>query len=161
MCIRDRRKAAELADMDGFSLLCGRYEGVDERIRDSLVDEELSIGDFVLAGGEFAAMVVVESVARLVPGVLGNDFSTTEESFGGDLLEYPQWTRPAEFRALTVPEILVSGDHGRVERWRLAMAIARTAERRPDLLQRRGVSQEELSLLAEFDISIPDRFVSE
>ena len=147
--------------MDGFSLLCGRYEGVDERIRDSLVDEELSIGDFVLAGGEFAAMVVIESVARLVPGVLGNDFSTTEESFGGDLLEYPQWTRPAEFRALTVPEILVSGDHGRVERWRLAMAIARTAERRPDLLQRRGVSQEELSLLAEFDISIPDRFVSE
>ena len=106
-------------------------------------------------------MVVIESVARLVPGVLGNDFSTTEESFGGDLLEYPQWTRPAEFRALTVPQILVSGDHGRVERWRLAMAIARTAERRPDLLQRRGVSQEELSLLAEFDISIPDRFVSE
>ena len=157
----DQKKAAELADMDGFSLLCGRYEGVDERIRDSLVDEELSIGDFVLAGGEFAAMVVIESVARLVPGVLGNDFSTTEESFGGDLLEYPQWTRPAEFRALTVPEILVSGDHGRVERWRLAMAIARTAERRPDLLQRRGVSQEELSLLAEFDISIPDRFVSE
>ena len=157
----DQRKAAELADMDGFSLLCGRYEGVDERIRDSLVDEELSIGDFVLAGGEFAAMVVIESVARLVPGVLGNDFSTTEESFGGDLLEYPQWTRPAEFRALTVPEILVSGDHGRVERWRLAMAIARTAERRPDLLQRRGVSQEELSLLAEFDITIPDRFVSE
>ena len=157
----DQRKAAELADMDGFSLLCGRYEGVDERIRDSLVDEELSIGDFVLAGGEFAAMVVIESVARLVPGVLGNDFSTTEESFGGDLLEYPQWTRPAEFRALTVPEILVSGDHGRVERWRLAMAIARTAERRPDLLHRRGVSQEELSLLAEFDISIPDRFVSE
>ena len=157
----DQKKAAELADMDGFSLLCGRYEGVDERIRDSLVDEELSIGDFVLAGGEFAAMVVIESVARLVPGVLGNDFSTTEESFGGDLLEYPQWTRPAEFRALTVPEILVSGDHGRVERWRFAMAIVRTAERRPDLLQRRGVSQEELSLLAEFDISIPDRFVSE
>ena len=157
----DQKKAAELADMDGFSLLCGRYEGVDERIRDNLFDEELSIGDFVLAGGEFAAMVVIESVARLVPGVLGNDFSTTEESFGGDLLEYPQWTRPAEFRALTVPEILVSGDHGRVERWRLAMAIARTAERRPDLLQRRGVSQEELSLLAEFDISIPDRFVSE
>ena len=91
----DQKKAAELADMDGFSLLCGRYEGVDERIRDSLVDEELSIGDFVLAGGEFAAMVVIESVARLVPGVLGNDFSTTEESFGGDLLEYPQWTRAA------------------------------------------------------------------
>ena len=157
----DQKKAAELADMDGFSLLCGRYEGVDERIRDNLVDEELSIGDFVLAGGEFAAMVVIESVARLVPGVLGNDFSTTEESFGGDLLEYPQWTRPAEFRALAVPEILMSGDHGRVERWRLAMAIARTAERRPDLLQRRGVSQEGHYLLAELDISVPHRIVSE
>ena len=105
--------------------------------------------------------MVIETVARLVPGILGNDSSTTEESFDDDLLEYPQWTRPAEFRALKVPEILVSGDHGRVERWRLAMAIARTAELRPDLLERRGVSQAELSLLAEFDISIHDRFVSE
>ena len=157
----DQQKATELAGTDGFSLLCGRYEGVDERIRDNLVDEELSIGDFVLAGGEFAAMVVIETVARLVPGVLGNDFSTAEESFGGDLLEYPQWTRPSDFRGYKVPEILLSGDHARVERWRLAMAIARTSELRPDLLERRGVSKDELSLLAEFDISIHDRFVSE
>ncbi len=157
----DQKKAAELADLDGFSLLCGRYEGVDERIRNSLVDEELSIGDFILAGGEFAAMVVIETVARLVPGVLGNQSSSTEESFDDNLLEYPQWTRPSDFRGLKVPEILVSGDHARVEKWRLAMAIVRTSELRPDLLERRGVSKEELAVLDEFEISIHDRFVSE
>ncbi|MBM45760.1 MAG: tRNA (guanosine(37)-N1)-methyltransferase TrmD [Acidimicrobiaceae bacterium] len=157
----DQKKAAELADLDGFSLLCGRYEGVDERIRNSLVDEQLSIGDFILAGGEFAAMVVIETVARLVPGVLGNQSSSTEESFDDDLLEYPQWTRPSDFRGLKVPEILVSGDHVRVEKWRLAMAIVRTSELRPDLLERRGVSKEELAVLDEFEISIHDRFVSE
>jgi len=157
----NQKKAAELADLDGFSLLCGRYEGVDERIRNSLVDEQLSIGDFILAGGEFAAMVVIETVARLVPGVLGNQSSSTEESFDDDLLEYPQWTRPSDFRDLKVPEILVSGDHARVEKWRLAMAIVRTSELRPDLLERRGVSKEELAVLDEFEISIHDRFVSE
>ena len=157
----DQKKAAELADLDGFSLLCGRYEGVDERIRNSLVDEELSIGDFILAGGEFAAMVVIETVARLVPGVLGNQSSSIEESFDDNLLEYPQWTRPSDFRGLKVPEILVSGDHARVEKWRLAMAIVRTSELRPDLLERRGVSKEELAVLDEFEISIHDRFVSE
>ena len=157
----DQKKAAELADLDGFSLLCGRYEGVDERIRNSLVDEQLSIGDFILAGGEFAAMVVIETVARLVPGVLGNQSSSTEESFDDDLLEYPQWTRPSDFRGLKVPETLVSGDHARVEKWRLAMAIVRTSELRPDLLERRGVSKEELAVLDEFEISIHDRFVSE
>ena len=157
----DQKKAAELADLDGFSLLCGRYEGVDERIRNSLVDEQLSIGDFILAGGEFAAMVVIETVARLVPGVLGNQSSSTEESFDDNLLEYPQWTRPSDFRGLKVPEILVSGDHARVEKWRLAMAIVRTSELRPDLLERRGVSKEELAVLDEFEISIHDRFVSE
>ncbi len=157
----DQQKAAELAALDGFSLLCGRYEGVDERIRDSLVDEQLSIGDFVLAGGEFAAMVVIETVARLVPKVLGNDLSSSEESFDDDLLEYPQWTRPSDFRGSKVPEVLLSGDHARVERWRLAMAIVRTSELRPDLLELRGVSKEELEMLDEFDISIDDRFVSE
>tara|TARA_Y100000768_G_scaffold32989_1_gene21654 strand:- start:10603 stop:11382 length:780 start_codon:yes stop_codon:yes gene_type:complete len=157
----DQKKAAELADLEGFSLLCGRYEGVDERIRNSLVDEQLSIGDFILAGGEFAAMVVIETVARLVPGVLGNQSSSTEESFDDDLLEYPQWTRPSDFRGLKVPETLVSGDHARVEKWRLAMAIVRTSELRPDLLERRGVSKEELAVLDEFEISIHDRFVSE
>ena len=119
----DQKKANELAGLDGFSLLCGRYEGVDERIRNTLVDEQLSIGDFILAGGEFAAMVVIETVARLVPGVLGNRSSSIEESFDDDLLEYPQWTRPSEFRGSKVPEILVSGDHARVEKWRLALSL--------------------------------------
>ena len=119
------------------------------------------MGDFILAGGEFAAMVVIETVARLVPGVLGNQASSTEESFDNDLLEYPQWTRPADFRGSQVPEILLSGDHGRVEKWRLAMAIVRTSELRPDLLELRGVSEDEIAVLNEFDISIDDRFVSE
>ena len=134
---------------------------MDERIRTSLVDEQISIGDFVLAGGEFAAMVVVEAVARLVPGVLGNEISPNEESFDDLLLEYPQWTRPSEFRGLVVPETLRSGNHARVAEWRLAMAIARTAKLRPDLLEQRGVTSEELALLDEFEISIADRFVSE
>ena len=100
--------------MDGFSLLCGRYEGVDERVREHLVDGELSVGDFVLAGGEVAAMVVLEAVGRLVPGVMGNAGSADEESFADGLLEYPQYTRPAEFRGWAVPEVLRSGDHARV-----------------------------------------------
>ena len=107
----------------GFSLLCGRYEGVDQRVADHLVDGELSIGDFVLAGGEVAALVVVEAVARLVPGVMGNEASADEESFGDGLLEYPQYTRPADFRGWEVPEVLRSGDHGRVARWRRAQAL--------------------------------------
>ena len=123
---------------DGFSLLCGRYEGVDQRVADHLVDEELSVGDFVLAGGELAALVVVEAVVRLLPGVLGNDQSAGDESFSAGLLEYPQYTRPAEFRGWEVPEVLRSGDHGRVDRWRRAQALARTLRRRPDLIGPRG-----------------------
>ncbi|MDE0872687.1 MAG: tRNA (guanosine(37)-N1)-methyltransferase TrmD [Acidimicrobiales bacterium] len=157
----DQQKAIELAAMDGFSLLCGRYEGVDDRIRTNLVDYELSVGDVVLAGGEFAAMVVIEAVTRLVPGVLGNEVSVTDETFADGLLEYPQWTRPALFREFEVPETLRSGDHALIHRWRQAMAIARTAELRPDLLERRGVSQEESLLLNEFNISVDPRFVSE
>jgi len=157
----DQSKVKELANLEGFSLLCGRYEGVDERIKTHLVDEQISIGDFVLAGGEFAAMIVIETVARLVPGVLGNEISTNEESFDDLLLEYPQWTRPSEFRGLVVPETLRGGNHARVGDWRLAMAIARTAELRPDLLEERGVTSKELALLDEFEISIAERFVSE
>ncbi|MET0727411.1 MAG: tRNA (guanosine(37)-N1)-methyltransferase TrmD [Acidimicrobiales bacterium] len=134
----DQTVARELAALDGFSLLCGRYEGVDERVREHLVDGELSIGDYVLGGGEVAAMVVLEAVARLVPGVMGNDTSADDESFSDGLLEYPQYTRPAEFRGWTVPQVLRSGDHGRVARWRVAQAVARTARLRPDLLQARG-----------------------
>ena len=157
----DQQTARELVALDGFSLICGRYEGVDERIRTNLVDAEMSVGDVVLAGGEFAAMVVVEAVARLVPGVLGNEASVKDETFVDDLLEYPQWTRPAVFRELEAPEILRSGDHALIDRWRRAMAIARTAELRPDLLERRGITQEELLLLDEFHISVDHRFVSE
>ncbi len=133
-----------------FSLLCGRYEGVDQRIADHLADGELSIGDFVLAGGELAALVVVEAAARLVPGVLGNAASPGDESFTTGLLEYPQYTRPAVFRGWEVPEVLRGGDHGRVERWRRAAALWRTLERRPDLLDARGgLSADEVRLLRE------------
>jgi len=149
----DQSVAVELAALDGFSLLCGRYEGVDERIRLGLCDDELSVGDYVLAGGEVAAMVVVETVARLVPGVMGNAESGVEESFADGLLEYPQYTRPAEFRDMTVPDVLVSGDHARIARWRRAQALARTRDRRPDLLSARGgLTPEDRELLAEFGL---------
>ncbi len=144
--------ADDLAATDGFSLLCGRYEGVDDRIRQHLVDGELSIGDVVLAGGEVAACLVVEAVTRLVPGVMGNDSSPVTESFGRrGLLEEPQFTRPADFRGWSVPEILRSGDHGRIERWRRAQALHRTIALRPDLIEARGgVTPEEARLLEEF-----------
>ena len=149
----DQAMASELAAGAGFSLLCGRYEGVDERVREHLAEDELSIGDFVLAGGEAAAFVVVEAVTRLVPGVMGNEESAEDESFRDGLLEYPQYTRPAEFRGWEVPEILRSGDHGRVERWRRALALARTVERRSDLVAARGgLSDEEWALLQEFGL---------
>ena len=146
----DQGLAAELADSGGFSLLCGRYEGVDERVRAHLVDGELSIGDYVLAGGEVAALVVLEAVGRLVPGVMGNAESATEESFTSGLLEYPQYTRPAEYRGWAVPEVLRSGDHGRVARWRRAQALARTIALRPDLIAAAGgLGEEDRALLAE------------
>lgn len=147
----DQERAEQLASGDGFSLLCGRYEGVDHRVREHLVDGELSLGDFVLAGGELAALAVLEAVTRLVPGVMGNDESSVEESFSGGLLEYPQYTRPAEFRGWEVPSLLRSGDHGSVGRWRRAQSLARTLRERPDLIERRGgLSEEERGLLAEF-----------
>ena len=146
----DQSLARELAQSGGFSLLCGRYEGVDERVRTDLCDGELSIGDYVLGGGEVAALVVLEAVGRLVPGVMGNDESAIEESFSHGLLEHPQWTRPAEFRGMDVPEVLRSGDHGRVARWRHAQALRRTALSRPDLLEARGLTDEDRAVLAEF-----------
>ena len=149
----DQAWAGELSSSGGFSLLCGRYEGVDERVSEHLVDGELSLGDFVLAGGEIAALAVVEAVTRLVPGVMGNSVSGEEESFEGGLLEYPQYTRPAEFRGWGVPEVLRSGDHARVHRWRRAQALARTLARRPDLVEARGgINEEERGLLAEFGL---------
>jgi tRNA (guanine37-N1)-methyltransferase len=134
----DQACARELAGLEGFSLLCGRYEGVDERVRTHLVDGELSIGDYVLSGGEVAAMVVLEAVSRLVPGVMGNATSADEESFSAGLLEYPHYTRPADFRGWAVPDVLRSGDHAKVARWRRAQALVRTLHARPDLLVTRG-----------------------
>jgi tRNA (guanine37-N1)-methyltransferase len=141
--------ARELAAGEGFSLICGRYEGVDQRVADHLCDGELSVGDYVLPGGEAAALVVIEAVARLLPGVLGNDASTAEDSFSASLLEYPQYTRPADYRGWPVPEVLRSGDHARVARWRRAEAIRRTRARRPDLLND-PPDAAEAALLAEF-----------
>src|SRR5712691_8881825 len=129
----DQYVARQLAAGDGFSLVCGRYEGVDQRVADHLCDGELSVGEYVLAGGEVAALVVIEAVARLVPGVLGNVASPGDESFAAGLLEYPQYTRPAQFRGWPVPEVLRSGDHSRVARWRRAQALRRTLVRRPGL----------------------------
>jgi tRNA (guanine37-N1)-methyltransferase len=149
----DQAWARDLAALDGFSLLCGRYEGVDERVKEHLVDGELSIGDYVLGGGEVAAMVVLEAVGRLVPGVMGNEASAEDESFSDGLLEYPHYTRPASFRGWDVPEVLRSGDHGKVARWRRAQALARTRRDRPDLLAARGgLTEDEERLLAEFDL---------
>ena len=145
----DQRLARELAAGNGFSLICGRYEGVDQRVADHLCDGEVSIGDFVLAGGEGAALVVIEAVVRLLPGVLGNEASATEESFTEGRLEYPQYTRPAEFRGWTVPEVLRSGDHARIARWRDAQALRRTLARRPDLVET-PLTRADEALLAEF-----------
>jgi tRNA (guanine37-N1)-methyltransferase len=147
----DQALAQELAATPGFSLLCGRYEGVDQRVADHLCDGELSVGDYVLAGGEAAALVVVEAVTRLVPGVLGNDDSSEHESFagGGGLLEEPQYTRPAEFRGWAVPPVLRSGDHAEIARWRRTEARRRTRERRPDLLRPEDLGPEERAALEE------------
>lgn len=148
----DQSLARELAGGEGFSLLCGRYEGVDQRVADHLCDGELSVGDVVLAGGEAAALIVIEAVTRLVPGVMGNDESAVEESFAAGRLEYPQYTRPAEFRGWEVPEVLRSGDHARIARWRRATALRRTLERRPDLLPggEAALDPEDRALLDEF-----------
>jgi tRNA (guanine37-N1)-methyltransferase len=148
----DQGVARELAELDGFSLLCGRYEGVDHRVRQHLVDDELSIGDVVLNGGEVAACLIVEAVVRLLPGAMGNAESPVTESFGETgLLEEPHFTRPADFRGWTVPDVLRSGDHARVGRWRHAQALHRTIAVRPDLIDARGgLTDDERALLEEF-----------
>lgn len=149
----DQSFARELAAGDGFSLLCGRYEGVDARVVDHLVDGEISIGDYVLAGGEVAALTVIEAVGRLVPGVMGNTTSGDDESFSDGLLEYPHYTRPAEFRGWEVPDVLRSGDHAKVARWRHAQALARTIRDRPDLIDARGgLTEHDDKLLREFGL---------
>src|SRR5262247_1881506 len=137
-----QQRAAELARREDLVLVCGRYEGVDERVK-SFVDEELSVGDFTLSGGEPAAMVVIDAVARLIPGVLGNQKSAGEESFSDGLLEYPQYTRPEDFRGMKVPEVLLSGDHERIKQWRREASVRLTMDRRPDLLSRATLTPEE------------------
>ena len=127
--------ARELAGEKHVLLVCGSYEGFDERVRQSLADDEISIGDYVLTNGALPAMVIIDAVTRLLPGVLGDDESSQDESFSGCLLEYPQYTRPAEFRGMSVPEVLLSGDHAAIEKWRREQATVQTRQRRPDLLE--------------------------
>ena len=139
--------AHELAKEPHLALICGRYEGVDERVRRHLVDDEISIGDYVLTGGELAALVLVDAVARLIPGVLGDPEATSKDSHSASLLEHPHYTRPPDFRGWKVPEVLTSGDHARIARWRREQALRRTWERRPDLLKRAELTLEELKFL--------------
>lgn len=132
----DQEKAWELSRLPSLILICGRYEGIDERVQQHFVDEEISIGDYVLTGGEIPAMVLVEAVSRLLPGVLGDPDSVVEESFADNLLEYPQYTRPQDYQGFKVPEILVSGDHKKIRDWQKAEALKKTARVRPDLLKK-------------------------
>jgi len=150
----DQRLAWELSTLERLVLICGRYEGVDERVREICVDREISIGDYVLSGGELAALVVIDAVARLIPGVLGNYGSVMEDSFKDWLLEYPHYTRPRVFRGKSVPEILLSGDHERIRMWRRKEALRRTAIRRPDLLQKAHLTREDTKILEELGFEI-------
>lgn len=146
-----QRKAEELAGEERLIFICGHYEGYDERIREHLITDELSIGDYVLTGGELPAMVVIDSVVRLLPGVLGNETSAVTDSFSTGLLEYPHYTRPASYRGWDVPEVLISGHHENVAKWRHRESLRRTAERRPDLLEGRELNKQERAWLAEFE----------
>jgi tRNA (guanine37-N1)-methyltransferase len=146
-----QKKAEELAREDNLILLCGHYEGYDERIREHLVTDEISIGDYVLTGGEIGAMVITDSVTRLLPGALGNESSAVTDSFSTGLLEYPHYTRPADFRGYKVPEILLSGHHANIEAWRREQAIRRTWERRPDLLAYVPLSDKEKKMIEKWD----------
>jgi tRNA (guanine37-N1)-methyltransferase len=160
--------ATEFAGMDRIVLLCGRYEGVDERVSEHIADREISVGDYVLSGGELAAAIVVDAVTRLIPGALGNEasahqesFSATERSFAGDgpdstcasrgLLDYPHYTRPAQFRGMAVPEVLMGGDHAAIRKWRRRKALEKTARNRPDLLKQVALSKEDQILLAQIE----------
>ena len=144
--------APALAQETGITLICGHYEWIDERVREHLVSDELSIGDYVLTGGELAAMIVVDAVSRLIPGVLGGSESTSEESHSGNLLEYPHYTRPPEFRGWRVPDILLSGNHAQIARWRRKESLRRTRERRPDLFAKLDLSsKQDMKLIKDLD----------
>ena len=144
--------ATELASERQIIIICGRYEGVDERIRTYLVDREISIGDFILTGGELSALVLIDAVSRLIPGVLGNADSPAGESFSNGLLEYPQYTRPANYKNWSVPEVLMSGNHAEIERWRRRESLKRTSKRRPDLLKKIELSAEDKKILEQIEL---------
>ena len=144
-----QRVASELAGCDQMILVCGHYEGIDERVREHLVTDEISIGDYVLTGGELAAMVVVDAVARLVPGVLGSDEAAENDSHAGGLLEYPQYTRPQSYRRHQAPEVLLSGNHAQIAKWRREQSILRTLERRPELLEKAALSGDEKAMVSQ------------
>ena len=146
----DQAGATRLASLPGLVLLAGRYEGIDERLIESKVDEELSLGDFVLSGGEIAAMAVIDAVARLLPGVLGDDQSAKQDSFMDGLLDYPHYTRPEDIDGQQVPEVLLSGDHAKIAAWRMKQALGRTYERRPDLLEKLDLTAGQRALLDEY-----------
>ena len=146
----DQATAQRLAGLPGLVLLAGRYEGIDERLIESQVDEELSLGDFVLSGGEIAAMVVIDAVARLLPGVLGDAASASQDSFVDGLLDYPHYTRPEETDGRRVPEVLLSGDHARIAKWRYQQALGRSFQRRPDLVEKLELNDEQQKLLDEY-----------
>jgi tRNA (guanine37-N1)-methyltransferase len=139
----NQKIAAELAEKKQIIIICGRYEGVDERIRQHLTDREISIGDYILTGGEISAMVLIDAVSRLIPGVLGNEQSVEGESFSQGLLEYPQYTRPAEYKGWKVPEVLLSGNHAEIEKWRKIESLRKTYKKRPDLLEKTHLSDDD------------------
>jgi tRNA (guanine37-N1)-methyltransferase len=146
----DQATARRLAGLSGFGLVAGRYEGIDERVSEAMIDEELSIGDYVLSGGELPALVVIDAVARLLPGVLGDAGSAAEDSFGDGLLDWPHYTRPEVWDGRPVPAVLLGGNHAAIRRWRLMQALGRTWQRRPDLLTGRALSYDERALLEEY-----------
>ena len=147
----DQKKARELSELDEIVLLCGHYEGVDQRVLDMIVNEEISMGDFVLTGGEIPAMAVIDAVSRVIPGVLANEKSYSDESHFDGLLEYPQYTHPQEFMGVKIPEVLISGHHKNVEKWKREQSLLVTLRKRPDLLKKAELSDEDKRFLAEFD----------
>jgi tRNA (guanine37-N1)-methyltransferase len=150
----DQKMARELAALEGLILVCGRYEGVDERICHDLIDYEISIGDYVLTGGELAAMIVVDAVTRLIPGTLGGEDAAEKDSFSDDLLEHAHYTRPDNFEGRQVPEVLLSGHHQEIEKWRLESSVMRTLLKRPDLLQKRDLNRRERDILRKWHAEI-------
>ena len=150
----DQQKVKKLARLDNIAILCGHYEGVDERVIEELVDEEISIGDYVLTGGELPALVLADSITRMLPGVLASDEAFEEESHYNGLLEYPQYTRPYEWHEKTVPDVLLTGHHANITRWRRERSLERTAQRRPDLLEKAELDRKDLKFLQSLDIEI-------